>query len=838
MSKDNKNCYGITYHSKQYKDKPPTTEIPTIQKELKAVKVTDKELARLVTSGMSWCPGVFKSNSRKKKDWVQCDYFALDFDDGLTPDEAAEKLDALEIGWMFMHTSFSDTPELRKFRIVFRSPVTIDNKKAWQSIQNSLLAIFIGKYDKNAVDCSRIFYGGPESGLVHPRWKELNLERLFHAGRACVAEKADPINLSRELKKNPSFLNILKDDAKFFNSGSRKYKPPVFPRKKELPWSDLEDKIGILGAFGKGWHGSGPAPTNAADKCRMHFDEIKGLAFNLQYVPGGRKYMKDKVEEHAKNGIYPFTNSAYTKITRTVNKTYFPTNLENFSPYEEDLESGCANLVGLIHSHVTDFEPELIDPPKTLKLQDAENKMKEFFEEAVGAKDDSIYLLKCPTGMGKTELLTELKICSVVATPNHLLKDEVFGRVKSKNTNEDSWENQEVIRTEKLPECIPDDIISEINKAHNIGLHDYAASILNDFEDKASAEDKEEIASYKNSLALYFAGGPNKVITIVTTHHKAIIKRIPGVELVIFDEDMLNVILPIKPALLTDIALVAKNLQETDIGSYFKDILDLIMQKHGCETPPTPKFSIKQLERAIQGLVTKGVDIMSDLTGLPWCTRWVFDDKIGVIHYINNNANNVEGKVLVMSATADINLYKRIFKDRLKVLDISNVEIKGTFTQDYKYSCSRASLNNPNALKYINNKVNNLPVLTFMKYKANFENAIEEMHFGNCSGFDTYKGREIAVVGTPYPSPIMVKLIASALGAEIEDMPKTRNQIINRNGYRTKFNTYDDELLRDIHLGFIEGELTQAVGRARLLREASAAVRLFSNYPLYMKRED
>ena len=53
---------------------------------------------------------------------------------------------------------------------------------------------------------------------------------------------------------------------------------------------------------------------------------------------------------------------------------------------------------------------------------------------------------------------------------------------------------------------------------------------------------------------------------------------------------------------------------------------------------------------------------------------------------------------------------------------------------------------------------------------------------------------------------------------------------IERNGYGFLFMTFKEELVREIQLYFIESELEQCVGRARLLRY-NATVYLFSNYP-------
>jgi len=57
------------------------------------------------------------------------------------------------------------------------------------------------------------------------------------------------------------------------------------------------------------------------------------------------------------------------------------------------------------------------------------------------------------------------------------------------------------------------------------------------------------------------------------------------------------------------------------------------------------------------------------------------------------------------------------------------------------------------------------------------------------------------------------------------------NTTVDYNGYRFRFTTYDDEILRNIQFYMIESELEQAVGCARLLR-CDCVVNLFSNFPL------
>lgn len=60
---------------------------------------------------------------------------------------------------------------------------------------------------------------------------------------------------------------------------------------------------------------------------------------------------------------------------------------------------------------------------------------------------------------------------------------------------------------------------------------------------------------------------------------------------------------------------------------------------------------------------------------------------------------------------------------------------------------------------------------------------------------------------------------------------KMRYQEIEYNCCRFWFNTYDNKTLRNMQLWFINTELEQAVGRARLLRN-DCTVYLYSNLPM------
>jgi hypothetical protein len=188
-------------------------------------------------------------------------------------------------------------------------------------------------------------------------------------------------------------------------------------------------------------------------------------------------------------------------------------------------------------------------------------------------------------------------------------------------------------------------------------------------------------------------------------------------------------------------------------------------------------------------------------------------------------------KIIILSASVDESIYRAFYGDTVHFHDISNVKPEALIEQFTKHSMSRSSL--PNHLEWAQDKAGDCPVITFSKHKQKFPNAVSEAHFGKCMGFDGLKGQDIAVVGTPHPSPTQVALYGAVLGIlkSGDSIPKPQRKKINYNGFSFPFTTYDDPKLRDIHLHFVESELRQAIGRARPYSEACKVV-LLSNFPL------
>ena len=114
-------------------------------------------------------------------------------------------------------------------------------------------------------------------------------------------------------------------------------------------------------------------------------------------------------------------------------------------------------------------------------------------------------------------------------------------------------------------------------------------------------------------------------------------------------------------------------------------------------------------------------------------------------------------------------------------------------------------------------------VITFKKFSPD-----AEIYFGKTEGFNEYKGKDLAVIGTPHNVPFLYNLIGAYLGYRTDDRLSVR--YVENGMYAFPFMTFRDKEIRNLQFYFIESELEQAIGRARILRH-DCTVYLFSNFP-------
>lgn len=782
----NYNTISLLIDSGSYHTKPKNKDIKSINSRIikHPLEVTIQELATEITypNGKTWIPARFKSK-RSNEDWLSQQIFALDFDSGITFDGVLTRLNEYGLDCTFAYETFSSSIETPKFRVVWQLNEVVINNEYRKELQIQLMTLF-PEADQSCKDAARLYFGG--KGLLYENYDYyLDLPRLIDTVRCWGVRDSDKSKVSRDLKRLN--IKISSNDEKMVKSG----KPYIYniedssfhPNKLlKLDFGKLREKVKILDDFMNG-------------KWLYHL-EIFGLATNLIHIHGGATLFKDCLNKNPK-----YTKDKYHLPSIAKYYNYQSMHLENFSPYEEDHIYN--NLLQAYQQDIVRMSPYI-----TMTLIEAENKFRQYFNLALESNDKDVYVFKVATGLGKTEAYLNLEGVTI-ALPNHALKDEIENRFKAYCST-----------TPNLPNQLSPEITNKLDYFYSIGAVSEVTRYLSN-ESKSS----EVLKEYRDkNFSCY-----NSDVTVLTTHQKGLFINFKH-DTLIFDEDPIQSILSINTTTINDFYRLKSLLDDaTDIriiNAYLEHI-----EKGLLNSPIETKLVSFSNYESIEKIVLE--------SNLPWDGKILqfFDSDFFVvdagdkatIHFIRTNPL-LDKKIIILSATANEFIYKKLLGDRLHFYDLSNVELTGMIEQDTKFSYSRHSFKQH--LEQVVDKVGNLPTITFAKYKHNFPNAVEECHFGKTSGFDGLKGQDIAVVGLPHINHILYLLYAQVLDIKFKPSDfKMHYQKVKHNNIEFPIQTYDHEGLRQIQFFCIESEVRQAVGRARLLREP-AKVLLLSGYPL------
>lgn len=183
----------------------------------------------------------------------------------------------------------------------------------------------------------------------------------------------------------------------------------------------------------------------------------------------------------------------------------------------------------------------------------------------------------------------------------------------------------------------------------------------------------------------------------------------------------------------------------------------------------------------------------------------------------------------MLSATANKDICEYYFgEENVRFYECKEAEIAGTLLQyaDKPMGC-RSIRKDTSIFERIKEYTGVENTISFKEFHPYYSGSL---HYGNCAGCDKFKGCDINVIGTPHQPEWIYKLFAYSLGYDVDDELKPNTPVVH-NGFKFRFMTYEDEVLRAIQFYMIESELEQAVGRARLLR-CNCTVNLFSDFPL------
>ncbi|MDZ8264145.1 hypothetical protein [Nostoc sp. ChiQUE01b] len=696
-----------------------------------------------------------------------------------------------------------------------------------------MLFILFPEQDKACKNPTRRFLGSREYTVFFPAYdKYLNVNNLLVATRSLVNTRLNTTsNLSRNLDRLDKSLKVdeLAQNPLYYLKGIAVFNPKnaTFIESKRVSINDNSPVSSRTASYeilrGVDFEQLANRVKIFQDFCnpniKLNHVQLLGIASSLRFIEGGEKFF---IETVSNNPLYANEKKFLVKECRKYE--YHAASLYNFSEYSEDWE--YSNIYEAARINRTYFYRRTQETLMTLAT--AEEKLHSTLIEILQSNDTDVHVIKKATGLGGTtllaQLLGELSIKAVVAFPNHALKQEKIDLFSN---------NSKCEVTPILPKNIPQKLKDELEYCYKIGSYTAAKDLISKKAKRYPALHNywiNKLNSYKSSN------------TVLTTHTQAMYVNFDKHTTYIFDEDPLRQILEkgsVTLADLKELLTVVKNKNDRSVLSSFCE--SIINNVPHCieKTKALGLSNMSNIEAEViqndTGRLSTGVlrflDSDQYAKHLPDSED---DTDVKSIEFIKHNSLNSgilgNKKIIIMSATASEFIYKALYGDRVKFYDIDNVDAIGLIDQNRKYSYSQRSLQEHT--DYITEQIKDLPTITFKKFRHKIKNALEDIYYWKCEGFDELKGKDIAVVGTPHLRLTDYLLYGAALGIDIRTSDfKLTNRVVEHNGIVCLFNTFQSESLQKIQFHFIEEQIEQAIGRARHLRE-DVVVKLFTNFPV------
>jgi hypothetical protein len=452
-----------------------------------------------------------------------------------------------------------------------------------------------------------------------------------------------------------------------------------------------------------------------------------------------------------------------------------------------------------------------------VSIDEAEEDLRNNFHEALNSDKRGIHLIKAQTGIGKTNLyLNLLKQTSdsfLIAVPTHRLKMEIYHKACAMGIDNISY-------TPELPE-FSSDLQDRIKHAYDIGAGEYTITILRKAVQELKPDDPDYILlrNYLDAIDRLkeFRGH------IITTHERFILMRTQNTLIekreIIIDEDIMRTILSTYTVSNDDIFKAIKSgLFTGKAENRLKEIITSEgYQRYDFDSKP--KFEMTNyLLHKLENTHGNIIDLVE--------SNYVYRGKTETT-FLKRKWLPKE-KVVVLSATANEEVYRMLTQYNIHYYSCKKVEYMGKLKLYSKYSFSRYALNHQEGIiEYIKDRIDNDIVITFKQFEKLFHT---KYHYGAIEGLNCLAGKNISIVGLPNINDFVYKLYGMAAGLNV-DNSIMRSMRIEYNGYSFEINTFESSKLRTIQLWMLESFIEQAVGRARLLRN-HCTVKVFARFPV------
>lgn len=861
----------------------------------------DSEFAALCSSGHCFGYSWESPNGRTSSEyWASFQVTALDFDDTLPLGNFLERCDAAGIHSAFAYKTFGYGVRGERFRSVFILTHRVHDIQIWNAIMQSLKAVF--PEADNCLDAAHVFRGG--KGLYYENYGARNnpiglIENaLFHKyntdpahhsdfiktfaaktglcfrgryldiipdSQLCVAENLpfDFIDVSMAVSDfegkntslnglpciNNSVINttISQTHSTLDKSDTRSWylKSVVTAssarqhilKRSSISVSPSIQKTGRLnGRVIKDW-------TNILEqRCdcfrafnnhtmRFDHDTRLMLACNLTKLSGGENVFMQGMETPV------YSNESQKKWrydVRKIKQRYAD------SPYVT-CEYGCCPFLPGCQKPGTSFMSLL--PRKkweirsigivhnTTSLEESRTELETAFRNAYEAEDNCVYVIRTDTGIGKTHAVVNTKLeNTAVASPTHALNEETYAR----------YSMGQALLWRRLPQ-LPEPFQREIDQRYHSGFGQVTA-IVREWLDSSIPDEYQHVERQCYEY-LHSIRDLRSARVVFVTHEKVFSLVNPYIRTIIFDEDPFYSLLKTTVVHRNDLRLLLGYLRSKGNPS-LKPVIDYVESMLHTDTNIKGRTGTFNMSTVMGLLRDDGAPKFQSPVACIFSCNFYQKNHDGNICCLEQRPLLPDKKYIILSATANESIYRKLFGDRLRFIDLSGTRTEGTLTLHPEQSYSRfciSQLGEDEMARTVTDHMKKYSLDGVIVYKAYAEDRGTERvvvgtntpvfcHFGAQYGLNGFSGKRIGIYGVPHKPDEVYKMYGKALGIDCNE--EMRICEIQRNGFEFALWSYENTDLREIQLWMVEAELMQAVGRARLVSEPDAAVHIFSNYPL------
>ena len=772
--------------------KPTPEEISSQDQRLadSHVEISLGDLVELIVAPHSrrWMPAEYEGIPSDDT-WRSQQVIALNFDNRVRLEVVLDRLEEYNLSCNFIYSKLSHSPSSQNFTVVFVLNEVIVNKDIIDHLMSACMMLF-PEAVRGYNDSARVFSGGET--IIHQDYgNRVDLLHLVASGELHYLGGASKNTLTKRLKE----LGEKCDPINYY-IGLQKY--PKFEDIRSFDFNVAAETVKILDEFING------------DALTQY--QLLGVCTNALHVTGGLKFVKEVMN---RAGKYP--KNHYNILAYVKRCGFYPMQLREFSPHAEDhIHWDILTALKIPNGCVRRTEPYL-----TVSLEEGEQHLIEVLNQVRAGEDTKIHVIRASTGVGKTEEISKWDNV-LIGFPDHKLKTEVMNRMKV-----------DFQATPNIMDFLTEEDKPFISHCYQVGAHRKASRYIYTKRKENHGYSIEPWAGEYSNYTAELSKSSESPGTLLTTHAKVKFANVRQKEIV-FDEDPLtSLFLAVKTTSLSDIKSIMLGITDGTDKCILATILDLAVKAPVNTLVELPDFAFNDYE-AIENAAVRDRNIHGNVLDFLNCNHFLLDsDDKSKLNFINVHFPPEDKKIIILSATANELIYRLLFGNRIEFYNLMPIESKGKLVQDTTYTCSQQSLSKMKVLKYITDNIEERMVITFQSCIAKFKNSYTDIYFGNCQGKDGYKNRPLAIVGTMHVNSATYVLYAKSLGLDFkpEDFRMGMRRV-HHNGMDFNFFTFENELLRNLQFYFIERELRQAIGRARLIREENADVMIYSNYPL------